>query len=412
MFDRYFCPSVAARLRASRDADWLGSFLEALATLGYARLTIRVYLREAEQFGRWLRRRRRALNEVTDSEVKAFVARPVGKATRCNASAAGNAILRHLRDRGLIPPRPSPATTPVERTVKDYDAHLSEVAGLAEATRMYRRRYAREFLSSVFGAGTILWTRLRPVHVRQFVGGYGQSGRVASAQIAAISIRSLLRWLEFQGRVGPELSGALPRFPRWRLATLPPILSDDQLAALLDGFDVSSPTGRRDYAMAVCLIDLVLRVVEIAALKLDDVDLSASTLRLAAGKTRRDRLLPMTPRVRRAVFDYIRHDRPTPHRPLFVRHHLPVGGPVTRELVRGVIRRAYARVGGCERLTGTHILRYTAASRLLRAGADLKRIADLLGHRSLDTAAIYAKVDIAHLATVAMPWPTAGEVRR
>lgn len=412
MFDRYFCPRVAARLRASRDAEWLGSFLGALVARGYARLTIQVYLREAELFGRWLRRRRRALTEITNDDVRAFATRLVGTTRRSNAFAAGNAILHHLRERGLIPPCPSPASTPVGQAVADYDAHLRDVAGLAEATRLYRRRYAREFLRSVFGANPIHWTRLRPVHVRQFIGGYGQSGRVAAAQIAAIALRSFLRWLEFQGRIGPVLAGAVPRFPRWRLATLPPTLADDQLAALLDGFDTTSPTGRRDYAMAVCLIDLGLRVVEVAALTLSDVDLSAGTLRLAAGKTRRDRLLPMPSRVRQALRDYIRQDRSTPHQHLFVRHRLPAGEPVTRELIRGVIRRAYARVVGCERLTGTHILRHTMASRLLRAGADLKRIADLLGHRSLDTAAIYAKVDIAHLTTVAMPWPIAKEVRR
>jgi site-specific recombinase XerD len=136
------------------------------------------------------------------------------------------------------------------------------------------------------------------------------------------------------------------------------------------------------------------------------------TLRLVAGKTRRDRLLPMPPSVRRAVLHYIRHDRPTPGEHLFVRHRIPFGEPVTRELVRGVIRRAYARVAGCERLTGTHILRHTAASRLLRAGADLKQIADLFGHCCIDTTAIYAKVDVVHLATVAMPWPGTKGVRR
>jgi site-specific recombinase XerD len=75
-----------------------------------------------------------------------------------------------------------------------------------------------------------------------------------------------------------------------------------------------------------------------------------------------------------------------------------------------VIRRAYAAVPRCERLTGTHVLRRTAASRLLRAGADLKRIADVLGHRSIDTTAVYAKVDVDRLAAVALPWPGAGEV--
>jgi site-specific recombinase XerD len=141
------------------------------------------------------------------------------------------------------------------------------------------------------------------------------------------------------------------------------------------------------------------------------VDAAAGTLRLMAGKPRRERVLPMQERVRRAVLDYVRRDRPgTTARHLFVRHRLPLGAGVTRSLVRGVIRRAYAAVPGCERLTGTHILRHTAASRLLRAGADLKRIADILGHRSIDTTATYAKVDVDRLAAVALPWPVAGDV--
>ena len=208
------------------------------------------------------------------------------------------------------------------------------------------------------------------------------------------------------------MARAVPRFPRRRLAALPPTLSDDQLTGILAGFNDSTATGRRDAAMALCLIDLGLRVGEVARLTLGDVDEAAGTLRLATGKPRRSRIVPMSVRVRRAVSKYIRGDRAaTADGLLFVRHRLPVGEPVTRELIRGVIRRAYARVAGCERLTGTHILRHTAAARLLRAGADLKRIADILGHRSIDTTAIYAKVDLAQLDMVAMPWPVAKAVR-
>ncbi|CAN5547609.1 hypothetical protein BH11PLA2_BH11PLA2_53190 [soil metagenome] len=373
---------------------------------------VQVYLRGAELFGRWLRRRHRVLAEVTDADVRAFVRRGTRKAIPANACSAGNALLRHLQECGLIPPRPTPASTAINRTVADYDAYLQDVAGLADATRLYRRRYAHDFLHTAFGAGPLRWSRLQPAHVRQFINSFGQSGRVAAAQVAAGSLRSFLRWLQYRGRVGSNLAGALPRFPHWRLASLPPTLSDTQLGDLLDTFDTSSPTGRRNHAMALCLVGLGLRVAEVAVLTLSDVDLSAGTLRLAAGKTRRDRLLPMPPSVRQAVLHYIRHDRPTPGKHLFVRHRIPLGEPVTRELIRGVIRRAYARVAGCERLTGTHILRHTAASRLLRAGADLKRIADILGHSSVDTSAIYAKVDIDHLATVAMPWPgTRGVLR-
>lgn len=411
MFDLYFCPRVAKRLRTSPDADWLGSLLAVLHRDGYARLTVQSYLRKAELFGRWLRRHCRSLATVTDADVQTFAIRPPLRQLRCNARSAGHHLLRHLRDRGLAPLRPAPASARIERVVAAYDAHLRDAAGLPGATRLYRRRYAREFLCAVFGTGPIRWPRLRSDHVREFVAGYGRTGRVATAQVAAGGLRSFLRWLQFLGRTGPALVAAVPLFPRWRLAALPPVLTDEQLAGLLARFDRSTPVGRRDHAIAVCLIDLGLRVGEVADLTLDDVDAAAGTLRLAAGKPRRERVLPMPDRVCRAVLDYVRRDRPeTTARHLFVRHRLPLGAPVTRELVRGVIRRAYAAVPGCEGLTGTHILRHTAASRL-RAGADLKRIADILGHRSIDTTAAYAKVDVERLATVALPWPTAGEVR-
>jgi site-specific recombinase XerD len=411
VFDLYFCPRVATRLRASPDAGWLGSFLASLHHRRYARLTVQHYLREAELFGRWLRRLRRSLATLTDADVRAFATRVPLRRVRCNARSAGHRLLRHLRERGLVPPRPAPAPDRIERVVAAYDAHLRDAAGLADATRLYRRRYAREFLTAAFGTRPIRWARLRPEHVREFVAGYGRTGRVASAQVAADGLRSFLRWLQMRGRIGPELVAAVPLFPRWRLAALPPVLTDDQLNGLLARFDRSTPVGRRDHAIAVCLIDLGLRVGEVADLTLDDVDAAAGTLRLVAGKPRRERVLPMPQRVRRAVLDYVRRDRPrTTARHLFVRHRLPLGAAVTRSLVRGVIRRAYAAVPGCERLTGTHILRHTAASRLLRAGADLKRIADILGHRSIDTTAAYAKVDVDRLAAVALPWPAAGEV--
>jgi site-specific recombinase XerD len=291
---------------------------------------------------------------------------------------------------------------------------MLHATGLASATRLYRRRYAREFLLSVFGTGPIRWAQIRIEHVRAFVSGYGQTKRTAAAQVAAGAIRSFLRWLQFQGLIQPRLTAAVPLFRHWRLAALPSVLTDDQLAALIATFDRSTSVGCRDYAMAVCMVDLGLRVGEIEELELGDVDTAGRTIHLRSGKPRRQRVLPMTGRVSQAILHYIRHDRPpTTDRHVFVRHRLPtgIGIGVSRELVRGVIRRAYAAVPGCETFTGTHILRHTAASRLLRAGADLKRIADILGHRSIDTTATYTKIDVDRLATVAMPWPSDPEVR-
>jgi site-specific recombinase XerD len=120
----------------------------------------------------------------------------------------------------------------------------------------------------------------------------------------------------------------------------------------------------------------------------------------------RARELPLPAPVGQAIAQYLRRGRPTTRcRNLFVRHRVPRGTPVTTTLIRGVMRLAYAKVEGCAGWTGTHVLRHTAATRLLQRGATLKEIADVLGHRSLDTTALYAKVDLPALAAVALPWP-------
>ena len=373
MFDVYFCPRVVRRLRSGTDASILEGFLGYLHGRGHARLTIQTYLRAAELFLPWVRRRRKPLALLDEVTVRHFACcRHSGSRPHGDTHAALRHLLRYLRDKGVTSPRVLVTDRAVERVLGDYDAYLHTVCGLAVATRQYRRRYVREFLLFVFESHRIQWKRILPSHVQSFIGQYGHNGRTSAAQVAGGSLRSFLRWLAFQGLATPSLVGAVPHFRRWRLATLPAVLTDDQLRSFLASFDRSRPNGRRDYAMALCMVDLGLRVAEVTDLTIDDLDEMARTLRLSATKSRRDRVLPMPKRVWQAVIGYLGRDRPaTNHRQLFVRCRLPVGAPVTRELIRGVMRRAYATVPGCEGWTGTHVLRHTAATRLYRAGADL-----------------------------------------
>jgi len=411
VFDKYFCPRVVARLRAGPDAEWIESFLGHLHHRAHARLTVQSYVRQAELFAGWLRRRRTPITAVTDDDVRAFIRRQLHRSPATRQSAIGH-LVSHLRERRLVPPPPAPRAEPADRVITEFDAHLRDAAGLADATRLYSRRYAREFLRSVFGTRPISWSHMQPRHVRAYVAGYGTTGRCAAAGVAAGAVRRFLRWLEFRGRIDPALVAAVPTFRRWRHAGLPRPLTDDQYRAVLAVTDRATALGRRGYAMILCMGDLGLRCGEVAALTLGDLDATAGTLRIAAGKSRRDRVLPLPDRVRRALADYVRRDRPvSDDSHLFLRDRFPAGGAVTKDIVREAARRAFARVPGCERHTGTHVLRHTAATRLHRAGADLKRVADVLGHRSLDTTAGYAKVDRARLDAVARPWPIAGEVR-
>src|SRR5512135_3350617 len=154
-----------------------------------------------------------------------------------------------------------------------------------------------------------------------FTAEYAARCRPGSARVAADSLRGLLRFLQLQGHCGPALVAAVPHIPQWQLDHLPRTMTDEQLRRFLGRFDRSTATGRRDYAMALCQVDLGLRVSEVAALCLEDLDWRQATLRITGGKTARMRELPLPERVGGAIAAYLRRGRPaTPCRQLFVRH--------------------------------------------------------------------------------------------
>jgi integrase len=295
---------------------------------------------------------------------------------------------------------------PVDVVVRDFDQHLEGICGLSINTRRYQRRYAREFLIKNFGRGAVKWDQLRPVRIMKFVTDYARRCSPATGEVAASAIRSLIRFGQFHGFCDDRLIKAVPGIPVWKRIRNPKTLTVDQLNKVLDIFDRSTASGQRDYAMAVCMADLGLRASEVAGLRFEDIDWDQATARLVAPKGHRDRVLPLSRRVGAALAIYLRRGRPrSRHRQVFVQHRAPLGEPVSALLVHYAMCRAYRRAGLDPTITGTHVLRHTAASLMYQRGATLKEIADVLGHQSLDTTAIYAKVNWAQLRKVALPWP-------
>ena len=187
---------------------------------------------------------------------------------------------------------------------------------------------------------------------------------------------------------------------------LPTVIDDGKLRRFLGSFDRFTSIGRRDYAMALCMCELGLRVGEVAQLSLEDLDWRQGTLTIPQNKQRREHRLPLPPRLARAIASYLRRGRPaTSNRRVFVRHRTPLGRSLHTGGVRWAMRRGYDRVG--IRATGTHLLRRTFATRLHQRGANLKLIADFLGHKDLGTAAVYARVNLPQLRSLALPWPEA-----
>ncbi|MGF6637917.1 site-specific integrase [Paraburkholderia sp. MM6662-R1] len=392
----------------------VGAFAEYLVRRGYAGVTVGNYLQCASHFGRWLTSQRIALDHIDEATLHRFltVHLPVchcykpSPRTLANLRRALRNLLRMLRAEGVVPPRSTPVSVFVNEELQLFDAYLQDVQGLAPATRLYRLRYVREFLIARFGWGPIALECLKPEEICRFVTDRAAGCQPRTAGIIGDCLRSYLRFRRIHGQPTEPLIAAVPRVAYWRLAALPDSLTDSELAGLVSSFDHTCPTGRRDYAIVRCLVDLGLRASEVAFIQLDDLNWREGTLRIAKAKAKRTTLLPLPLETGRAIADYLRFGRPrTESRALFVRHRAPHDEPVGPSLVRNAVRCAYARCGLAQRWTGTHVLRHSVASRLLREGASLKDIADLLRHRNVNTTTIYVKVDLPRLITVALPWP-------
>jgi integrase/recombinase XerD len=376
----------------------------------YAASTQRVYLCCVAHFAHWLTEERYSLDEIGDAVVARFLSEHMPACTcpypvrrlRHELRAALARMLDVLHADGAGARDPA-ADSFIEQELACFDAHMRDVWGLADTTRQRRGRVVGEFLHAHFGDRTITISTITAASVRRFV--LGERGRSAGS-IAVIggAIGCYLRFRSMSGDRVSGLAAAIPRAAHWRLASLPEVLTNAETDELLRSFDQPFPSRRRAYAMARCLIDLGLRCSEVAKLRLEDINWSDGTIRLVGTKTRRADVLPLPAATGSAIAAYLREERPqTLNRAVFVRHVAPYDKPIEKSVVRRAVLDGYRRCGWSR--TGVHILRHTVASRLLRAGAPMKDIADILRHRSLDTSAIYAKVDLNRLAAVALPWP-------
>ena len=372
----------------------------------------RRYLASVVHFGQWLEGEGHALSDIDETVIERFLS---GHLPRCacqrpvplrliEVRAALNLLLRLLRARGDVA---LPSDDAVARELSSFDRKMAEVWGLSKGTRDHRCRIMRRFLQAQFGQGPIVLGSIKPPAVRSFV--IGEPGwSTSTIRVMGGTMRCWLRYRELNGDQVTDLRRAVPRPAYWRDTALPETLTPNEMDELFASFSVPCPSRRRGYAMLRCLADLGLRCSEVAGLSLDDIDWHAGTLHIPTGKGRRGSILPLPISTGEAIADYLQHERPkTGCRSVFVRHVAPRGKPVGRRAVQKAIHAAYRRCGWDR--TRIHILRHTLGSRLINAGTPMKQIADVLRHRSIVTSATYARVDVAKLSAVAMPWPGAAE---
>jgi integrase/recombinase XerD len=381
---------------------------------GYGPVATHAYKRAVEHFIAWSAQDSDCI-EIGEAPFRRFLDEHLGDCSCAGRPQRGRvtalSALRHLqailRATGGIPPATSRFPGFVISELQDYDDFANDVCGLAPATLISRRKWIGRFLAHVFPCGVLEFSRLGPKAVRDFFAVQCQRYQASSAQVVASSVRSYLRFRALRHADPAEaLIAAIPQVAHWRLASLPEYLSQEELARLMSAFEHADPQRQRDHAIVRCLVDLGLRSFEVAALRLEDIDWKNATLTVRVGKSHRADVLPLPVVTGQAIASYLQKARPTTEsRAVFVRHRAPLDVPVDAGVIRSVVRQAAARSGLVGRLHGPHRLRHSAATRMLQGGATLKEIADVLRHRSLDTTAIYAKVDLTRLSAIAQPWP-------
>jgi site-specific recombinase XerD len=382
-------------------------FAVELVGQGYASQPAAQQLRLMAHVSRWLAAEGRDAAALDGAAVEGFlvVRRAAGYSNHLTGSAL-RPLLTYLRSLGVIAGQVARVPVgPVEVALERYRQYLTVERGLSAVT-------VRVYCDAVwpFLAGRVSLDRrsldlrgLRAAHVTAFVVARCRAQSRGAAKHTTTALRSLLVYLHVEGEICPPLAAAVPSVAAWRLAALPRGLEPGQVQALLASCDRDTAGGRRDFAILTMLVRLGVRAGEVAALSLDDVRWRAGEITVRGKGSRRDRL-PLPADVGEAICAYLhdRHPASAQERALFVRVKAPLG-PLTSFGVSSVVAAAARRAG--LGTIGAHRLRHTAATQMLRAGASLPQIGQVLRHRHMSTTAIYAKTDREALREIARPWP-------
>jgi integrase/recombinase XerD len=291
-----------------------------------------------------------------------------------------------------------------QEILQSYELHLREVAGFAPKTCRNNGRDVSAFLEAVPIQHARELAKLTPVDLTSYLTVRSADYAPATLRLIAGAIRQFLDFAQQQGWTSHPLSLAIPKIACRTHHDLPVYLSEEQLGLLLGSWDLSTSQGQRDLAIGLCLARLGLRAGEVAALRLEDLQWRQGLLRLKQSKNGHPAELPLLGEVGESIANYLRTGRPAcSERQVFL-FHRPVR-PMSSQAISSVITRALRSCGIQVPRPGAHLLRHTIASHLVQNGASLKEVADLLRHRHLNSAAVYAHVDVAHLRSVAQPWP-------
>ena len=385
----------------------LRRFTSSLVEQGYADGTVRWKLKLVTNFVRWLKRRRLAVADLEEPLVKVFLKRKHRK--RRGGLRTLQQFLDHLRRQHVIPARKLPCDrSPLAHLLNQYETHLRTERGLVAHTILEYQSFVRKFLLERFRGRPLLLKAVKASDISDFVLRYTRGRDVKRGPLMTTAFRSFFRFLFQKGELQADLAVSVPTVANWRLSTVPKYLTPQEVERVLMACDRRTAVGRRNYAILLLLARLGLRAGEVVGLHLEDINWRAGEI-LVRGKGLLHDRMPLPSDVGQALTAYLRRDRPACRtRQVFVCMRAPRRGFAHPSTLSTIVHRALARADLHPPLQGAHLLRHSLATSMLRSGATMGEIAEILRHRTLQTTEIYAKVDFQSLRSLAHPWPMGG----
>ncbi|MBM4094806.1 MAG: integrase [Planctomycetes bacterium] len=322
-------------------------------------------------------------------------------------AAAVRHFLEFLRHKGAVPAEKlAPCRlTPVEGEIQAFETYLRSERTLAEATVVNYVPFVRQFLADRFGNARVALSHLCAGDVVRFVRCQVPRLHMKRAKLLTTALRAFLHYARFRGVVANDLAAAVPCVANWSMASIPRAISAVAVRQLLGSINRCTAVGRRDYAIMLLLARLGLRAGEVVHLELEDIDWSAGSVSVR-GKGGQRTALPLPAEVGAAIAAYLQHGRPrSTSRRVFLRVKAPIRGFLDQRAIGSLVRNTLARTGIKAPTMGAHQFRHALATEMLRHGASLAEIGEVLRHRSPQTTTIYAKVDLDALRPLALPWP-------
>ena len=393
----------------------IGNYIEDLArhyiSHGYKAKNIKARFGVISGFNRWLVKNNLALTDLNEETLNTFIASRL-KRTNTFITSGGHAalerLLAELRQDGLIPNCEVNRTQPQSTNtwLQSYSEYLVQEKGLSLSTVTRYTNDASNFLLHYALNNAADLNHLSAQMILDYVQSLPNRYSTKHSQVVVSALRSFFRFLFIHSVIEQDLAVALPSIPSWRAAHLPEFLTTSQTSKLLETCDRRTHKGRRNYSILLLLVRLGLRASEIITLTLDDIDWRAGELEIR-GKSNKIARLPLPVDVGDAIIAYLQNGRPRCNtRSLFVRTKAPYRGFHHPSSVSTIVRRALDAAGITTQLLGAHLLRYTMAQNCLCHGATLHELRELMRHTSIDTTALYTKIDFKQLRKLAPLWPT------